>query len=254
MTFTLTIDWLVYLYWLLEHYVFVYSLELRVRSHYEYYERIAALNKDCTKSVVVPLPVKQQVDTPLQVTLTELDSKAEELVSELQLELRNTENQLVDDEVVYVMENYEPELEDEIIYSHIEDELSFNEAPEEMEIEDCIDINDFNDEDCPSAPVGYTTFASAKIADYTDGAQSWVVTVIGMEDSYIHVSDGKRAWVNLGEDANKLNNGDVVALNVIRNGKEITVENVFLLETDATSEYIIPDEEIYYNQEHQIAI
>lgn len=260
MTFTLTIDWLVYLYWLIEQYVFVYSLELRVRSHYEYFERIAELNKDCSESVVIPMPVKQHpvaLSQPVQVKPSELDSKAEGLFSELQLELGNAEAEIDGEQIVYAMVDYEPEHEEEIVYGNYEDgfdKISSIDYQIESDSEDCINIDDFVESDCPSAPIGYSTFASARIADCIEGAQSWVVTVIGMEDSYIHVSDGKRAWVNLENNVNRLKNGDVVAIDVIRNGKEIKVENVFLLETDASAEYSIPDEDFYYYQEQQIAI
>ncbi|QCJ45407.1 hypothetical protein FAY30_25995 (plasmid) [Bacillus sp. S3] len=262
MTFVLTIDWLVYLYWVIEHFVFVYSLELRVRSYYEYHERIAQLNKeDCSESVVIPMPVKLPVPEAVishsvQVTPTDLDYRAVDLFSELQQELGITEEEIVEDQVVYSMANYEPEYEEEeIVYGTYEnvfvDDIKYH---VESENEDCINIDDLNASDCPAGPTCYYTFASARIADCIDGAQSWVVTVIGMEDSYIHVSDGKRIWVNLGDNVNRIKNGDVVTLDVIRNGKEITVENVFLLETDATADYTIPDEEIYYYQEQQIAI
>lgn len=258
MTFTLTIDWLVYLYWLIEHFVFVYSLELRVRSHYEYHEQIAELNNDCSQSVVTPMtamePEPVEVSEPIQPTPTVLDSSAVELFTELQQELGIGE--IVEDQVLYSMETYEPE-EEEIVYQTFADileETSANKDQLEYENEDCINIEDLIECDCPVEPTPCSTFASAKIADCIEGAQSWVVTIIGMEDTYLHVSDGKRIWVNLGNNANKLKKGDVVALDVIRKGKEISVENVSLLETDATAEYTIPDEEIYYYQDRQIAI
>lgn len=264
MTFTLTIDWLVYLYWLIEHYVFTYSLDLRVRSYYEYHERIAELNKDCSEAVVIQMPINRQEstepNTQLHIEQSVLDVRAEELFSELQLELDNEETEIVEEQVIYSMVDFETEPEDEeIIYSYYTDSDVSDDIPGadyeiETESEDCINMDDLIESDCPAAPVGYSTFASARIADCIDGAQSWVVSVIGKEDSYIHVSDGKRIWVNMGDFASKLKNRDVVSIDVIRNGKEITVENVFLLETDASTEYSIPDEDFYYYQEDQIAI
>ncbi len=65
-----------------------------------------------------------------------------------------------------------------------------------------------------------------------------------MEESYIHISDGKRIWVNVGEDIHKLHIGDVLEMDVNRSGKDIEVVNINILETGPSHEYAIPDEDI----------
>lgn len=108
--------------------------------------------------------------------------------------------------------------------------------------DDQICIEDFV-EDAPIPLTGFEKFASAKIIEEKEGPQQWVVTVVGIEDTYIHISDGKRIWVNIGERANKIKNNDVLILDVIRNGKEITVNNILQLDTVVSPDYMIPDEE-----------
>ncbi|MEG6533733.1 MULTISPECIES: hypothetical protein [Bacillati] len=108
-----------------------------------------------------------------------------------------------------------------------------------------IHIDDFADE-TNFKPTGFEIFASAKIDDQKQGPQQWVVTVIGMEDTYIHVTDGKRIWVNIGEKVKKISNNDVLILDVIRKEKDIIVQNIFQLDTEVSSDYSIPDEDNFH--------
>ncbi|MEI2358392.1 hypothetical protein [Mesobacillus zeae] len=242
LTFTITIDWLVYFYWLIEMYMFVYCQELRIRNYYQYYEELAAAEEDCMGSLNNHQPIIKPIEClteSVQVAYSSLDEKSEQLFTDIQKELGLTE----------------PEEDSEAVFHYADVDLSMDmDMGSLLPSEDCIQINDFEEEEKSFSPTGYENFASAKIVDCLQGAQKWVVSIIGQEDSYIHVSDGKRIWLNVGDKAAKMKIGDVLELDVIRNGKEITVNRVSILETDATEEYSIPDEYSYYQQDYQAVI
>lgn len=102
--------------------------------------------------------------------------------------------------------------------------------------------------------VNVPSYISAKIADNIQGAQQWVVKVIGMEDEYIHVTDGKRIWVNIGEQALMVQMGDVLLMDVSKEDKNIIVERMFTLEQSVTEDYKIPDESILSSQQESVAV
>lgn len=264
MTITLTFDCLVYLYWLIEIYMYVYCQELRVRSYYEYFEQIT---EDCSEfdyreSKVISMPITEPVEVSKPAAVySDLDEKTEGLFLELQQNLDLIE--VAEEEPLMVYENVDCESdhpEQDMGYSNLvdmdyDDVLNFDELQVEPEDDDCIHLEDIADEVIPTSSEGYDSLQSARIADCIEGPQKWVVSIIGMEESYIHVSDGKRIWLNIGvEAASKLKNGDVVALDVKREGKNVLVENIFMLETSASEDYTIPDEEHYYHQDMKIAI
>ncbi|WP_374717785.1 hypothetical protein [Neobacillus sp.] len=217
---------LVCFYFFLEIYVFVYSQELKIKSYYQYHEEVAEQLKQLNCMVqdesiiefVQPDLSKTELET-IPATISELDEDTINLFEEIEkaLEVNSKE---------YENENYS-------VYD-FEDEKAVIE-------DDCISIEDLENEE-PVTSTGYESFASAKIADEIDGPQQWVVSIVGMEDTYIHITDGKRIWVNVGEKVHKLKNGDILILDVVRNGKEVLVENLFRLESTVSEEYIIPDE------------
>lgn len=211
---------LVCFYFFLEIYIFVYSQELRIRNHYEYYEKLAQINCIIPEEPIIHSLPTEVTDIPLYkespATYSELDEAARELFSELQQELGMVElpdNKEENNETIYT----DPD--------HFEQDGELNEFSDGY-----ISLSDL-EENVQYKPTGYEAYASAKIADELNGPQQWVVAVVGMEDQYIHVSDGKRLWVNVGEKAAKLNKGDVLILNIIRNGKEIQVENLIRIES-----------------------
>lgn len=284
MTITLTIDWLVYFYWLVENYIFVRVQELKVQQYYAYYERLAEWVEDCRQPVetfehqpyLVETSISQEpVLAPVipikpVVVQPELDEKAEGLFAELQLELGMDSNSSVevDYEPIAIYEMDEAPAEFDFDYGMVSladydeqdfiEEETFVTAYEEEFIdnqEDCIHMDDLMREEEVTSPIGYEAFASAKIVDCIEGPQQWVVSVIGMEEQYIHVSDGKRIWLNIGERASRIHKNDVLILDVIRNGKDIQVENLVRVETFATDEYMIPDEERFlFEDDVRIAI
>lgn len=238
---------LVCFYYFLDIYMFVYSQELRIRSYYDSCDNFVRL--DCIEPVepMVSSTGKDSIVEMVSVEesreYSELDAASLDLFAELQQELElgdSLSKQTEVEEIVYVMD-------DELDY-----EMDFVSEWAEEELDDCIQMADLEIED-NSEPTGYEAFASSKIADKVNGPQQWVVSVIGMEESYIHVSDGKRLWINVGERAAKLNNGDVLILDVIRNGKEVVVENLIRIETSVSEEYEIPDE-IHFYQDERIAM
>lgn len=229
MTSPLIMDFLVYLYILLEHLLFVYYEELKIRSHAQYIGRFKEKDRTILEEPVICSPElipganPISIIKPVDVALSELDEAAEALFAELQQELGKVEKQ---GETRNMMDD---------------------------ELEDCIQMSDLESEK-ESLLTGYESFASSRIADFIDGPQQWVVTVVGMEESYIHISDGRRIWVNVGEKVYKLRNGDVLILDVIRKNKEVLVENIFRIETDVLEEYVIPDEVNFYQNERKMVI
>ncbi|MEK3992702.1 hypothetical protein [Robertmurraya sp. FSL R5-0851] len=285
MTITLTIDCLVYVYWLIENYVFVRIQELKVQQYYDYHERLAEMFRDCSQpkeafenqsyqveSSIVSQPVLAPVVSMKPVAMqSELDEKAEGLFAELQLELGMDSDTAVEVEyepiATYVTDEEQAEfdygyemvsladydesgqefIEEGTYVTAYEDDLVDNQ-------EDCIHMEDLMREEVVTSPSGYEAFASAKIIDNMYGPQQWVVSVIGMEEQYIHVSDGKRIWINVGERASKIHKNDVLILDIVRHGKEITVQNLVRVETSATDEYMIPDEERFLREEEDVRI
>lgn len=263
MTIVVTIEWFIYLYWVLEWYVYTLALELKVKSYYEYHEQMAMQEKeDCSQqNIFVPLhstlDSAETVVEPILVSKPELDTAAEELLGEL-IEDLGLQAELSSETI----QDSQNEEEFDVYLAYTDDAFLdtdvylVEEDYETQQDEDCIYLDDLLSEEQSVSPTGYEKFASAKIIDGLDGAQQWVITIVGAEESYIHVSDGKRLWVNVGEYAASLRIGDVLKLDVIRNGKDVTVKNLFLLETDTSADYIIPDEHFshQYSQDYAVAI
>lgn len=230
-TITITMDWLVYAYMFLENLLFIYAQELKVRSWRAYYDELMNLDIDCSQLHIIednPVPISYEAEIPyhteiVKAEISELDDRTESLWNELQLELGG-----LDEEFLEPATN----------------EITFLANDDQENLEDCISIDDLKEESS-SEPTGYEQFASAKIADEIEGAQQWIVSVIGMEDEYIHVSDGKRIWLKVGQQVLKIRNHDVLALDVYRSGNKVEVMRLFRLETGIDPEYSIPDE-IYH--------
>lgn len=261
MTVVVTTNWFIYLYFFLEWYVYTLSLELKVKAYYEYHEQKAIQEKeDCSRQDSIAAQSLNEspieVVVPLQVIKPELDTAAEDLLAELTKDL-GLESGVETDHHPH---NSEDEFDAYVAFMDVEeyedDVYLVDYEPEMEQEEDCIQLGDLLSEEQHVSPTGYEEYASAKIADGVEGAQQWVVTIVGMEDSYIHVSDGKRLWVNVGEHAASLHNRDVLKLDVVRKGKEVTVENLFLLEKDVAIDYIIPDEQYshLYESDYAVAI
>jgi len=262
MTVVLTMDWFIYLYWVLEWYVHTLALELKVKSYYEYCEQKAAqAKKDCSQLETVAVQSYQAPAVSnviqLQVSTPELDAAAVDLWKELSMDL-GLESNSEKHEVIVSSENLDEDFDSYLVLGMNEEDeeqdFYYAEFEDEAQEDDCISLDDLMNEEVTVSPTGYEQYASAKIADNLDGPQEWVVTIVGMEESYIHISDGKRIWVNVGEDAASLRKNDVLKLEVVRNGKEVRVENLFLLEKDASSDYLIPDEHLSHHSQQDYAV
>jgi hypothetical protein len=264
MTITITIDWLVYVYWLVENYVFVRIQELKVQQYYAYYDQLAEM-RNCSEpqkekeihTIAETTYVSETALAPVvhieSVAMeTELDEKAEGLFAELQQELGLGPEPTIEDgpDSFGTYETFEEEVEYEFEYEMVNPAEYADDEVEELQ-EDCIHMEDLIKDEKLVSPVGYESFASSKILDCIKGPQQWVVSVIGMEEQYIHVSDGKRIWLNIGEKATRIRMNDVLILDVVREEKEVIVQNLVRVETFATDEYLIPDEERYLYEENQ---
>ena len=243
MTFTITMDWLVSLYYLIENIFFVYCTDLKMKNYYlqnelyprEFYcfeteevsvDTISTINSE--NNVIK----EEALVTPNGIAQSELNSEAEVLLEELHLELTS-------------FEPLQVEAEEE------SDQLDY------IVDQDCISLSDY-DIDCSNTnevtSVDFEKLATAKIGDCLEGEQQWVVSIIGTEEEYLHISDGHRTWINVGQDALRLKRGDLLALDVVRNGKRLEVLNITILESTITEDYLIPDEEIEYNNSYFKAI
>lgn len=131
----------------------------------------------------------------------------------------------------------------EIMYRQLLQELH-GEEPQMDEGQDYLHISDIEIPE-QNYQTGFEEFASANIGDGLVGKQQWVVRVIGIEETFIHVSDGKRIWLNVGERVNKISIGDTLIVSVDRSTEGISVENIFLVDSKPTTEYAIPDEDYF---------
>nr|WP_275009443.1 hypothetical protein [Niallia taxi] len=175
---------------------------------------------------------EEAIVTPNGIAQSELNSEAEALLEELHLELTS-------------FEPLQVKAEEE------SDQLDY------IVDQDCISLSDY-DIDCSNTnevtSVDFEKLATAKIGDCLEGEQQWVVSIIGTEEEYLHISDGHRTWINVGQDALRLKRGDLLALDVVRNGKRLEVLNITILESTITEDYLIPDEENEYNNSYSKAI
>lgn len=252
MTILITWDWAVYFYWFLESYFYVRVEEIKVL-HYSGDYDYSLSSKDCTNlAAVVPITAAKSTvkaeEEPL-IQKPALNEESEELFMQIEKEVTSAD----DGDICHL--NYEPSellLEDEFA-EH--DEIFVSEWVEDDDLdEDCIHMDDLKTGQATPSQNGYESFASAKIQDGLEGGQQWVVSVVGIEENYIHISDGKRLWVNVGEKAKKLGNGDILILDVIRTGKEISVQNLIRVEASVSEDYLIPDEEHLIQDDRVIAM
>lgn len=249
-------DFIASMFWMLEWYTYTLSMELRVRAYGDYcmqqlIEQREQEQRTTPTLTLVNSPVMEisQVETN-PVTTPDLGAAVtgmlNELIEDLGLE---SEKEKIEESVQVFTETNENE--DDYYVAFVmedddEEEQDFYVLDEQSEVaqeEDCIQLADLLTPEQSVSPTSFDQFASAKIADGLEGTQQWVATIVGMEETYIHISDGKRIWVNAGELAASLNIGDVLSLDVVRNGKEVKVESLFLLETGTSAEYLIPDEQ-----------
>ncbi|MGG4409430.1 hypothetical protein ABER75_11920 [Niallia taxi] len=244
MTITITMDWLVCLYYLIENILCVYCTDLKMKNYFlqnelypgEFYcfemEEEAVTINVSTDTAVTTLEEEPTISSKPIVVQTELNQEAEALLAELQLELSS----------------FEPDQEEEVE----EDVLSDKRIDS-----DCISLSDYDTDNGDTNDVSSADFeqlASAKIGDCLEGEQHSVVSIIGTEEEYLHVSDGHRAWINAGEDAQGLKRGDLLAVDVTRHGRNIEVLDITVLESTISEYYLIPDEEIELNNSYSTAI
>ncbi|MCM3443959.1 MULTISPECIES: hypothetical protein [Metabacillus] len=190
-------------------------------------------------------------------------SKAEDLFSALQQELGSNENIELDaesnEDSLILYEDHmnrvnEDNTQDDFLLINELNILDQSDLPP-LQQEDCLSLDDLIDSNEPMISSDYQAFATAKIADNIIGNQQWTVSVIGMEGSHIHVSDGRRVWVDLGEKARSINPKDILSIEVNKkeDGKIEVIRTIKLEEgTFVSDEYVIPDEEIYLDKERRV--
>jgi hypothetical protein len=228
---------LLILYTIIDCYWFSRIIEIRYQQEFAFFERLASIEADCgfdqaEVSSLVHKPLKKKDEQP-KATLSMIDEAAEDLLKTINHELG-----------LNIQTEFENDFEN---CSYLE---------EEIEYDDYLSIHDAAIPNESTIDSTFKQYATAKIGDNTDGQQQWIVKVIGIEGEYIHVTDGNRIWVKVGEQkASKIKNGDVLDLDVIRNGRNIEVIHIFKLETSVSEDYCIPDEmDTLMFEEEKIAI
>lgn len=254
MTILITWDWAVYFYWFLESYFYVRVEEIKVL-HYPVDDDYSYSGEDCTNfAEVIPISAaKHRVNAeeePL-ILKSALNEESEELFMQIEKEITAAE----EGDIYHHSYKTGELLLDGLRQESDQEEIFVSEwIEDDDQDEDCIHMNDLMIEQTTPSQNGFESFASAKIMDCLEGAQQWVVSVVGIEENYIHISDGKRLWVNVGEKAKKIGNGDILILDVVRAGKEISVQNLVRVEASVSEEYMIPDEEHLIQYDRALAM
>lgn len=245
-------DIYIIIYLLIEQYVFERVIEMRMKEQVEFFLMVEELKvSDCTmeRDIVSNLAPNEESNGSVEnkhmeykPEVSELDVESITFLEDLQKELGTvtTENEIT---------TGEQETND--MYSYTDEDVpptdhnNYAMEPYFAE-EDLLSIDDIHDEPVESIPEPYPTIATAKISDDLDGVQQWVVNVVGIEGNFIHVSDGSRMWLNVGESyAARINKGNVLAIDINKVGRKVDVKHIMSLETGVSEDYSIPDEMRY---------
>ncbi|MGN7299472.1 hypothetical protein [Ferdinandcohnia sp. SAFN-114] len=232
------------IYLILEQFVLERTRDLLILHRQEFFESVNGLESNYSSkqevSSLAPTDPATTVDPIKAPIVSVLDGQTLDFLSLLEQEVGALN-----------VEKTSTPIEARVPKSY-DDEIQFN-----IGEDDCLSINDLNSDalnELDDVNSRFVQYATAKIKDEVEGRQEWTVKVIGMEGPYIHITDGQRIWVNVGEaKTSKIHVGDVLNLDVARNGKkDIIVNRIIKLETSISDEYMIPDE--HYNHEERIAI
>ncbi|MGE6755970.1 hypothetical protein ACQKFO_21450 [Rossellomorea sp. NPDC071047] len=224
---------------ILEMYCIEKSYETFYRDQFELYCSISAMENE------------------QEVNLIEFPSKD---FAPKELEDNHSEVQVSDIKgtgVEVLFESLQAEMADEpAFYSekfNVTEEIDFDaelNAMDQLHMEedqdDCLSMRDLNTEYSLQIDEQYSQTATAKIKDEILGVQQWTVSVIGLEQKFIHVSDGDRTWLDVGENVRHIQNGDVLSIEVNRSRDKIEVIKIETLH-QVSKDYMIPDETEFYN-------
>lgn len=118
----------------------------------------------------------------------------------------------------------------------VESNVSEKKASEQLEIkvkndffvtnDDYLDISELD------LPI-YQEEPLPMISTEIEGPQQWFVTVLGKEDTFLHVSDGMKKWVDAGEKAKDISINDELMLNVEVIKDRIEVLDIVIIPPDA---------------------
>lgn len=77
----------------------------------------------------------------------------------------------------------------------------------------------------------YSWLASNKISEGKQGQQRWIGKVIGKNQSYIHFRDlSQRIWINVSSKIDQIEIGDLLVINVHRDGESVRAEEMYKLQ------------------------
>ncbi|MDU1847421.1 MULTISPECIES: hypothetical protein [unclassified Niallia] len=235
-TITINLDWFVYMYFLIEYFFHAVCMDLKMKQYYLENGLIPTETEPKSKDEIIYLEETQNLNIQ--------EDDWEEVMRPTNIyHITPTVSEL-DDRTIEYLSN----LTKEINFEELCDEQS---GPLEEEL-NLTDLNTTTSRECRNKQVNseiedqVDDIPTTKIADNLQGKQRWLVSVLGMEEEYIHVSDGKRAWINIGESVYRINRKDSLSLEIEREGKNIRVLKIEILEHAVSSDYIIPDEKIEY--------
>jgi hypothetical protein len=195
-----------------------------------FYRSLTEARNDSYDEYVLATPVVEvEVEEKEVLTSTYTSSKIEGTGAEKLLESLKVELDEVDDNEAILLDEAEA-----FDYSLIEPPVNFHE-------EDCLTVNDLYEVGEVEIDEQYTELANAKIQDELRGKQQWTVNVIGLEKNYIHVSDGIRIWLDIGNYASKVSIGDVLSVEVDRQIDRVEVLDISVLH-QVSEDYMIIDE------------
>lgn len=238
------------IYLILEQFVLERTRDLQILHRQEFFEVVNGLERNCSseKEVSSLAPAVTTVtatnNEPIEApTVSELDVQTLDFLSLLEQEVGEADSFV----------EFVATVTEEPVHQSVDNEILCS-----VDDEDCLSINDLNSsalDELEEVNSTFVQYATSRIKDEVEGRQEWTVKVIGMEGPYIHITDGQRIWVNVGEaKASRIHIGDVLNLDVERHGKkDITVNRMTKLETLISDEYMIPDEQ-YHVDEERIAI
>lgn len=234
------------IYLILEQFVLERTRDLQIMNRQQFFETINELESNCSNEQVE----FSLAPTVTSATVNRIDAPSVSVLDEQTLDFLSLLEQEVGDSDSFV-EIKSTANEAPVCQSYV-DEIQLS-----IEEDDCLSMNDLNSiafDELEDVDSTFIQYATAKIKDEVVGHQEWTVKVIGMEGAYIHITDGQRIWVNIGEaKASKIHVGDILNINVERKGKkDIVVNRIIKLETLISDEYMIPDE--HYHEKERIAM
>lgn len=131
--------------------------------------------------------------------------------------------------------------EEESFFSSLQESLAQHSEAEEG---DYLSLNDLQEEleNKEAEQPAYHYYETEKIANAVIGEQTWIARVVGYERDYVHLSDGHKIWVHVGEKVKDFKQHALMEIEVDRQSDVIKVLNYCSIEEGIDHDYVIYDE------------